>query len=472
MSINLLFEMSRRSFRALDAAMNATGQNVANVETEGYSRRRVVLQPNGVNGLGIHSRPTIGTVMGTGVSVASYERLKDGMLQRAGWEINAGIGFSDEEQRVLGALEGLFPANSEGSLSKQLTQFWNGWRELADNPTDNGVRLALRSRAAGLASTLNRLDAEINNLQDETQKALASGVDKVNGLFERIAKLNETIANAHNAGSPNLDAEEERDRLLGELSEFAPIRVKEGAAGTVTVTLDGMAVVQGTEVMKLEFDTSGPEPVLRFENTNVTYRTGDTSGRLGSWLGMLKDTLPNTRAALDQLAGTLVREVNAIHRQGYGSNGATGINFFHYDDAGGVEQGVTAGSIRLSDEVLASEQNIAASMGDTATGVHDSDLALRIAGLQDDRLLNGGRETIDTFLINLVGGIGSRIEQAAARYDSQSAAAMHLEAMERGTSGVMLEEEMTNLIRYQQAYQASARVLNTAQQMFDTLLSL
>ncbi len=475
MSINLLLEMSRRSFRALDAAMNATGQNVANAETEGYARRRVVMHPNSVSTQGVLTRPPVGTVLGAGVSISTYERVRDGMLQRSGWELNAGIGYSDEEKRVLGALEGLFPTGSDGTLGTQLGQFWNAWRDLADSPTDTGARLALRSRASGLATTFNRLDADIRALQGETQTALSEGIDKANGLFKKIADLNEKIAYARHSGSPDLDAEDERERLVGQLSELVPVRVQEGKLGAFTVTVGGMAVVQDQQVLPLELDASGTPPTVRFKGTNVTYRNdGDASGRIGSWMTMLEETFPDTLAALDDLAGTLVRQVNTHHAAGFGLDGTTGVNFFHFVDNGGVgDEGVTAASIRLSDEVRQDSRHIAASAGDPTdplAGASDSDIANAIAGLQDAMLVGG--EPSENFVINLVSGIGARIERASGQHEARTTAATHVEAMERGVSGVSIEEEMTNLIQYQHAFQASARVLNTVQQMLDTLLSM
>lgn len=473
MSINLLLEMSRRSFRSLDAAMNTVGQNIANAGTDGYTRRRVTLQADSLNSTGVWFRPDGNGAVGAGASVQSYERLRDGLLQRSAWQMKNAMSFSEEQHRVLGALQGLFPVGSDGALGQQLSQFWNGWSDLADNPADKGVRLSLRARAAGLASTLNRLDADVARLTTETQATLASGVEDTNRILDKIAELNEVISRANFQGSPNNDAYDQRDNLVNKLMEFASVRVQETSSGALTVTLEGVALVQDTTVQKLELDTNQTTPRLFFKGTDRTVNaSSDAAGRLGAWLQTMQQDLPNARAALDTLADTLVRQVNGLHTTGYGLNGQTGVNFFHYAQNGSVEEGVTAASIRLSDEVASDSAYIVSSAGDPADGDNDSSIALAITGLRDAKLFGDASTTAETFVIDLVSDMGARIERAQAQYSSRTASANHLEAMERGVSGVSLDEEMTSLIRYQQSYQASARLLSSVQDMFDILMSM
>ena len=463
MSINLLMEMSRRSFRSLNGAMNTVSQNIANANTEGYSRRRVMLQADSIVSPGIIMQTPHGTATGSGVSIQSYERVRDGLLAAAGWDAQTSLGAAQEDQRLLGALEGIFPTG-EGSIHNQLDAFWNAWSDLADNPTDNGVRLVLRSTASGLASTLNRTDEALSLLREGTEGVLAVGVEEINKTLREIGDLNATIQTARYSGSPDLVAEDRRDLLVKNLASFGPVRVQDDPETGYTVSFNGMAVVQGDQVFEMNLDTSGATPRVFYGDSSVEYDApaGD-DGQLGSWLRMLNQTLPDTRQALDAIAAALVTEVNALHSAGYGLDGATGRDFF---DA----TAPSAGSIRLSNDVLADSHAIAASGDPTAQG--DNTVALDIANLRTQSVLNGGTETIETFAANLVGDIGAGVQTASLQAVGQTAVLDHISGMEQGVSGVSLDEEMTNLIQYQQAFAASARVLDTAQQMFDTLLAL
>ena len=463
MSINQLIEISRRSFQSLNGAMNTVSQNIANINTEGYSRRRVTLQADSIASPGIIMPTPTGTATGSGVSIQSYERVRDGLLAAASWDARTSLGAAQEDQRLLGALEGIFPIG-EGSINNQLNDFWNAWSDLADHPTDNGVRLALRSKASGLASTLNRTDEALLLFQEGTEEVLTVGVDEINKTLREIGDLNPTIQAARSSGSPDLVAEDRRDHLVKNLAAFVPVRMRDDAKTGYTVSINGMTVVQGDKVFEMKLDTSGATPRVFYGDTTVEYNApaGD-DGQLGAWLRLLDQTLPDTRQALDDVAAALVTEVNALHSAGYGLDGGTGRDFF---DAAAP----TAGSIRLSNDVLADSQAIAASADPTALG--DSTVALDIAGLRTQPVLNGGTETIETFATNLVVSIGAGVQKASLQAVGQAAVLDHLSGMEQGVSGVSLDEEMTNLIQYQQAFAAAARVLDTAQQMFDTLLAL
>ena len=463
MSVNLLIEMSRRSFRSLNGAMNTVNQNVANINTEGYARRRVTLQADSIASPGVIMATPHGTTTGSGVSIQSYERVRDGLLAAAGWDAHTSLGAAQEDQRLLGALEGIFPVG-EGSVNNQLNAFWNAWADLADHPTDNGVRLVLRSKASGLVSTLNRTDEALSLLKEGTEGVLAVGVEEINKTLREIGDLNPTIQAARHSGSPDLVAEDRRDQLVKNLSAFGPVRMQDDPETGYTVSFNGMAVVQGDKVFEMNLDTSGATPRVLYGDSSVEYNApaGD-DGQLGAWLRMLNQTLPDTRQALDDIATALVTEVNALHSTGYGLDGATGRDFF---DA----TALSAGSIRLSTDVLADSQAIAASGDPTAQG--DNTIALDIASLRTQPVLNGGTETIETFATNLVADIGAGVQKASLQAVGQTAVLDHLAGMEQGVSGVSLDEEMTNLIQYQQAFAASARVLDTAQQMFDTLLAL
>lgn len=463
MSIHQLFNISRRAFQSLDAAMNVVGQNVSNAQTDGYHRRRVVLSPIEYAGRGLYSRGGGLRVTGGGVDITTYERIKDQLLSNNAWQAQSSLGFAQEQQRILSSLESLFPVDT-GSLHEQLGDFWDAWSDLADNPTGTAERITLGSLAQTLSDTLNGLDSNIAQLQESTANDLSQTVEAVNDKLDQIARLNTIIDTARNAGSPDLSAEDERDRLVGELAELVPTQIQEGDNTGYTVTLNGMTLVQGGTALPLSYDASTQPPSVTFGDTGVVVPSGSaSSGKLGAQLSLLTNDLPDARSALDDLAEALVTQVNTLHQTGYGLDGSTGNDFF--DPAG-----TTAGSIQVSAAVLADPNVIAASGDPAADG--DNSVALALADLRNADVLNGSTSTMEEFAIDLLSNIGGSVASAGAQAESQTAVLDQLQALEVGTSGVSVDEEMTKLIQLQQAYSASARVLNAAQQMFDTLLSI
>ncbi len=449
MSIQNLYRLSRRSFGVFSAQMNVAGQNVANAGTPGYSRRRLMVAPVGPPRGGVQMRPAF--AVGGGVSAQSLERVRDGLLASASGDARTGLGGADEETRLLSALEGTFGVGSGASLQDVMGGFWNAWSDLANNPTDTGVRTTLLSQAETVADTVGDLDANLARLAGETQTALGQSVGEVNGLLDEIAALNTQISAASAAGSPDLAAEDRRDAAVAELAAFVPVEVSSDGNG-YTVTIDGMVAVQGDEARGLTLDTpTGGPAAVRFEGTTVAFASSE--GQVGAQLRTLNDTIPATRAALDEFAAALVTQVNDAHAAGFGLDGSTGLNFF--DPAG-----LTAGSVRLSDD-LDDPAKIAASGALGEPG--NSDVALALAGL---------RTGFDEQVVDLVSGVGAKLRAAKTAANGHFAVVSHLDAMQRGVSGVSLDEEMTNLLEAQHAYAAAARLLTTADEMMQTILAL
>lgn len=454
MSIHRLYEISRRGLLTAQAGMDVAGHNVANANTEGYSRQRAVLKADSVISQGRQIRTPLGESTGAGVSVERFERMRDGLLEAAAWTAEAGLGAADEQARLLGALEGVLAISGENALTNELNAFWSAWNDVANTPTDTGVRAALLGRADELAGLLNQQSRGLQGVEAETRQALDDGLSTVNSLLADVAGLNERIQQARQGGTPDLDAEDRRDRRVKELAGFLPVNVQPNHREGYTLTVNGVAVVQGRRAQT--FVADGPPAqattTIRYEGTDMTFQPRtDEDGRIGGWLNLLNDALPGVRQSLDDLTESLVTGVNAVHQTGYGLDNSTGADFF--DPAG-----TTAATIRRA---VTDPAAVAAAAEPNAPA--DNRRALDVADL---------RAGVDDRAIQIAGDIGARIETANSRYTAREASLAHLDGMAQGLSGVSLDEEMTHLVEHQQAYAAAARVLTTAQTMMDTLLSM
>ena len=461
MGINLLLDISRQSFRALDAAMNVAGQNVANAETEGYHRRRLDLTAVEMSPRGILGGGQSGSV-GGGVSVTAYERMRDVMLDHARWEARGGLANANEQERVMAAVEAIFPTGA-GSLEQTLDEFWNGWADLGDHPTDVGVRLSLTGRAETLASRLHTLDSGLDRLQTETRLTLEDHVNEANRLIGEIADLNVTVAHARRAGSADAGAEDALGLKLEALSSLLPARFENQPDGSTSVYLGGMNLVQLGETTTLTLQTSGGSPSVTIGDTGLAFPTGQNSGKIGAILGPVLGSIAETRTKLDTIAQTLVTEVNALHSAGYGLDGVSGRDFF--DPAG-----VSAGTIAVSAAVKADPSAIAAGQDAAAQG--DNSNALDIHDLRFAGLMESGTQTVGDYAIDVVTGIGASVASARSRATGAESTVSGLDAMARGVSAVSIDDEMVGLIKLQQAYAASARLLSVADEMFSSLLAI
>ena len=465
MSINQLIELTRRSFEANSAAINTIGQNIANEKTEGYRRRRIEMRADSLSSNGVQVQVPMNTSLGLGVSVQSIDSVRDQLLASSAWEARAGLGAANEESRLLSAIENLFPVNVDGSLSNVLNNFWNAWSDLANNPEDIGTRQSLLARGNALASSLNRIGTDLDRLEDQVVNDLTTTVDEFNTKLQRIADLNVKIQSGRSRNTPDLSAEDERAMLVTELSELAPVHVEINETETYNITVHGITVVQGRDVELLTLDSLVNPPTLTFQSSGLNFNApaGD-DGRIGALLRTANSSIANTRAGLDSLASTLVTTINALHSTGYGLDGNTGRNFFD-------PSGTAAGTIAISSDI-SEARFIAASDNPDPTALGDNDIATAILNERTSLQATLDNQTFENYSISIVTDIGSQLETATAQFEGHLAVVNYLDALERGASGVSVNEELTNLIQYQQSFAAAARVLNTAQAMFDTLLSL
>ncbi len=451
MSLTHLFSTARQSLLASQAAINATGLNIANAESDGYTRRAVGLRatPAARGGLTIRSGPS----PGDGVQIAGYDRVRNGILDAAVRRGRAGSGGANEGALLLSGLESQLASDGGDAFLGALSGFFDGWSDVADAPTDLGVRDALLSRAGHLTQTLRTSAERLRAYGDTVRADLGATVDHTNALLAEVADLNVAVRTARARGAEDLDALDRRDLVLDELSGLAPFSLHDQPDGTVTVTLGGMMAVQDDEALplRLALPPAVSEPSVRAQGSDRALRLdGLSGGALGAQLHLLGTALPGAQAALDGLAADLVASVNAAHAGGEGLDGSTGRPFF--DPAG-----LTAASISLAPGLTS--QSVAAGTG----GPGGSGVATAIAGLSE-----GTSESA----VRLLSGLGSRARTASAAAGANAAVAAHAEALRDGVSRVSLDEEMTNLIRFQQTYAASARVLETASTMFDTILAI
>lgn len=471
MGLNSLLEIGRRSLQNYSARMNTVSQNIANAETEGYSRRRVHLQSEARTSPGIFMPSAYGGVIGNGSSIASIERVHDALLSQASWQAESGVGSSQEERRLLGAVEGLLAPGTSSDLSEINSRFFDSWEQLASDPTSTAARQQVLDVAGQLTSRVNGLYDGLSTLEQETTQTLRDGLGETNQLLDRIAELNGQIREADAKGTPDLKAQDDRDKLMKELGSFLPLQVSEDGANGFTVTVQGKAVIQGDVANHLTLDTeSADAPQVRFEGTSVSFEIGESGaadGRVGAWLRTIRQTIPEVRSEIRSYAENLATEINDIHD--HATSG--GSYALAPDGLGGGPGTAQAGALFTASTAsdpsftfeLAVTDPAQLATSDTSGETGNSAVARKIADLR------GG---FDSQMTALNASVGRKLEQAASDEQARSAVAGNLEAMERGRTGVSLDEEMTKMIENQRAYQASARIIQTTQTMFDTLMRM
>jgi flagellar hook-associated protein 1 FlgK len=479
--LSAILNIARGAMNANQLAMQVISHNMANVGTPGYTRQKVVLQtqtPWDLNRLKI----------GTGVQVDSVVQCFDRYTTRSIHQNTSSLKEYESKALVLSSVESLWNEAEENSLSQTLDEFWNAWQDLASNPGGTAERTALLEKAKILTGRFNSLSQELGQVGQNLNTDLQVGVEEVNRLTGQIAKLNEQIGAAEASHATANDLRDQRNQLLEELSGWVGITYLEQDDGSVTVlSREGLLLVNGNESWDLS--TEGDSIYYNGIDDDVSDRL--TGGKMGGWLDLRDETLPQYLANLDEMAGTLIQGVNNLHFAGYTLSGGTGMYFFeNFQTAPGVpnpgDYSGAAAYISLSSDVLGNPENIAAGGVSGAPG--DNGNALSIAALQTDGSLNIRKwtltdrgetassnlqtGTLDDYYQSLIGELGILTEETKENQNFTQSMLDSLAKVRDSISGVNLDEELTEMMKVQHAYEAASKVVSVVDEMMQTLLDM
>jgi flagellar hook-associated protein 1 FlgK len=479
--LSAILNIARGAMNANQLAMQVISHNMANVNTPGYTRQKVVLEtqvPWNLNQLKV----------GTGVQVDSVIQCFDRYTTRAIIQNTSSLKDYESKALVLSSVESIWNETEENSLSQILDEFWNAWQDLASNPGGNAERTALLGKAEILTRRFNSLSQELGQVGQNLNTNLRAGVEEVNRLTGQIATLNVRIRTAEASQTTANDLRDQRNQLLEELSGLVGITYLEQDDGSLTVlTREGLLLVNGKESWDLS--TEGTSIYYNGIENDVSDRL--TGGKMGGWLDLRDETLPQYLANLDEMAGTLIQEVNNLHLAGYTLSGGTGMYFFeNLQTAPAIpnpgDYSGAAAYISLSSDVLGSPENIAAGGVSGAPG--DNGNALNIAALQTDGSLvirkwtitDRGQSTTSNlqtgslydYYQGLIGELGIFTEDTNGNQDFTQSLLNSLAGVRDSVSGVNLDEELTEMMKVQHAYEAASKVISVVDQMMQTLLDM
>jgi flagellar hook-associated protein 1 len=470
--------IARSAILAHQERLAVISDNIANVNTPGYHRKRVMLATNPA------IDPTMLEVrkydLGTGVTVAGVMRAYNGMTEALLREQAGFAGYHEAQAGGLGSLEALLNGSADGSsLATGLQQFWNAWQDVAVHPDTLAFRSVLIEQGAALADQFSTLDDRLVNFRSQIVSGVAAPyvglipaeVGNINGMLHQLQDLNYRISYSLSHFQPNtlLDT---RTELLRELSDKLDIVVD----ADFNVTLDGQTLVNANGSVMNELVVTdiaaGAEPAVRYEVDGVEVTVA--GGTLGGWTNVV-DTADSMRAMLDTLAGELMNAVNAIHNSDHPDatsdafdwNGdRSTLDFF--TGTGAADMRVNA-LIRDPANPMNNNPHAIAAAGEPSPG--NGAKALEIAALTDARLPGLNELTLLEYFTSHMGSLGARVETATqlAR-DGEAIVGMLLDAIQDET-GVNLDEELVELVSAQRAYQAAVRLFTTIDGMLDTVIN-
>lgn len=464
-SIGSILSNARSALHANQAAINTAAHNIANAETPGYTRKRVELTA------GTPVQMPYGA-LGTGVYVTDIGQVRDRLLDVSYRRQSADAADYERRGELLSQIEALYGGVSDTGLAASLDEFWSAWGDLATNPLNDSARMVARQTGQQVASQLQRINGGLDQLAANAELRLRHEITEINKHAADIAKLNEQIIAAEASGQTAGDLRDARDRAVDALSKFATVQVFERPDRAITVVAGNATIVDGNNAQNLVLDTTGATYRIRSERGTLIDPAG---GALGASIRVLNTDIPAARAELDAIARAVVGEVNALHTTGTNPLGQTGVNFF--DDFGDINT-VTAANIKLSDAVVADHRAIAAGAGvldpNTGTVVYaagTNDVASGIAALRTANVASLGT-SIGGYYASAVARVGTDVRAAQDGAQIHGTLAEQADLRRLSVSGVSIDEELTQLIRFQNAYAAAARVITAADELFQAVIGM
>jgi flagellar hook-associated protein 1 FlgK len=465
---NLLAVLSQgtNSLAAHRAALATAGHNLQNAATPGYARQRAELEavvpPSFENG----------AFIGQGVTLSTVSQARDRFLEQQMPAALANKARSSAESDSLKALSALDPANSSG-VPAALSNFYAAMRAMSQDPGDPGLRQVAVSSSRQLALAFGRTSKSIEAARTGIDASLGGNVRQANAAAANVASLNKQIQMARSTGAEPNDLLDARQRSIDRLVELTGATPIPSGPSDITMALPGggtLVSAQKAASLSLVGDAAnGGHLVLRLSPADGSPPVPVVSSAVGGTLGGLLDArdgaLARAGTALDTVAFDLAGAVNVAHRAGFGLDGSTGHDLFN----AGPSVAGAASRLAVDPAVLAEPKLLAAASSLAGVPGDNSNLVAVIA--TESAILSGGGDAGQS-LAALTTAFGAQAESAQAVSRQDSTILDNLSSMREAVSGVSIDEEMINLTKAQRAFEATMKVIQTADSMLDTLLKL
>lgn len=515
-------EMAKRALFAQQNALYTTGHNIANANTEGYSRQRVNFEADIAMPAASKNRMGIPGQIGTGVQIESIERIRNKFLDLQFRGENSLAGYWEKRAEALGRMEDVMNDLHETGLSAVMDDFWSALQDLAVNPTNAGARSVVVQRGIAFSETFNYINSQLTQIRSDIAEEINTTEKELNLILENIDSINEQIKALEVNGYVPNDLYDARDRYIDDLSKIIPITVefedsRKTSPGQVVDAKDTIKAQQGVAMVFLKVtNEDGSQGEIKlvdgitlehaeislvkeksadgedyFSGIQVktgtdTHFTGINHNDSGPVMEKQKGTLQSLiqaygyqdgtnvtgdyiemQRALKQMAESFAKEFNELHNEGTPYMDYGGDNFFFDFKTDPTDP--FAWQLVVMDHIKENPFHIAASPqgGERGGGAH----AFKLAGLFDEPLDDLNQKSIRDFYAEKVGFLAVELADAERMNRNTGVLLTQIENSRQSVSSVSLDEEMTNMLKFQHAYNAAARTMTATDELLDRVIN-
>ncbi len=447
--------MASNALRAFQRALDVTGHNISNVDTPGYTRQTVEFRDNDPTKFwmgGVHA-------LGNGVTIGSVNRIRDSFLEQRKLQATGDTGKFSQMAESMRNIQSLFLEPGGSGIADSMDKFFNAWSALSSNPNEPTARMQVQQAGTTLANRIRTTYGALGDQLTHTNQTITDTLNQVQNLSNQIAELNGQIRQSMAEGMTPNDLMDLRDKAVRDMGQLVDVHTYEQPDGTVNVFMNQLTLV----------DSAGAVPTpLTFNTTTntISNSTGTFDVRSGRLRALFEsaEQVKVYQGNLDSLANELRTQINGIHSTGTNPLGNTGVNFFNdsLPQTGALD-------FDLDPAIIANSEAIVSSVSGNAG---DGGLALSMSRLRDQSSASLGGVTMSRYFENMVSDVGRKTEYWGAQVSTQAAMNDQIETQIQSVSGVSLDDEMANMLRFQRSYQAAARALTIFDQMTEDLINM
>ncbi|MCH4887434.1 flagellar hook-associated protein FlgK [Acidaminobacter sp. JC074] len=455
MSLNSSLYTSYSGVSASQASLTVTTNNMTNASTKGYTRQQAI--HTSINPPQSYTLSSAGY----GVKIGQVRRVNDQFLRencRAGYNE---LSYFETTKNYLYEVETAFGDLYGYNMQTSTDEFFNAWEELAKSPSDQAARALVYESGVSFVDTLNQYDHQLDAIEDSVIMEIQNTVSSINSLSNELANVNAKIASSVDPPNELLDYQ---DMLLDDLSKLVTCTFTYQHDGTVDVTTKNGILVGGNSAYEIACVSKPPNglPEAEWANGQAFDNQG---GSLGALNDLLYNTLPEVKGVINDGMMQVIDKVNELHASGTGLDGSTGLDFFV---AINPNEAFEIGNLQVNPDL--SDFN---KIGASVTGeLGDGTLADEISLVQNESFITSGDEevTIDQYIAAYTQWLGIISSDAQFEYENQQTLSLQLETQLSAVSSVSVDEEMANMMMFQQAYNANINVMNTVDELLENLI--
>lgn len=463
MSIGRLLDISVRTMSTYQSAIDTASQNISNAGNPDYTRQKVLFANEvGEKGIGI------------GVKIQDVLRIRNDILDSQLRKYQSSLSDSEKRSEVLKQIEAIISEPSSNGLSTFINEFFNAWDALSANPNSQQLRLTVIQKAQELSSRFKDTIDGFTEIQYMLQQDANVQVNQINDYLKGIYEMNQKIYDAEARGTKANELKDQRDALIDKLSQIVNISVQKNDYGSVMVNVGGVYGADQTNYNQFEVKLVDGQLrlVSKLDSNSLAYVNG---GEFFATSDLLSNKITAYKSAYEKLATNFIDQVNAIHTEGYtlpiSGSSNTGIPFFgELNSSGKIVNAFVDGEIKINSAVLSDSRNIAVSSVSGYEG--NNEIATRIAELSKTKIPELDNQTFTENYTSIINSIAQEKVMSDNSITSNDLVVQNLKTQKASYSGVSIDEEMTNVMRYQRSYEAASKLIKIADELLQTILNM